>query len=70
MSFEKTSVSSGNKYRLLVESKWDKEKKHSKIHVIKHLGKIAEKDDKETLIPSQLKIITVDKAYPAGELVI
>jgi hypothetical protein len=48
MSFEKTTVSGGNKYRLLVESKWDIEKKQYRIHVIKHLGKIAEKDDKET----------------------
>lgn len=68
MSFERTIVSGGKKYRQLVESRWDKEKKQSRIHVIKHLGRIIEEDGEEKLIPSQLKIDTVDKAYPAGEL--
>jgi hypothetical protein len=68
MPFERTIVSGGNKYRQLVESRWDKEKKQSRIHVIKHLGKVVEKDGEEKLIPSQLKIDTVDKAYPVGEL--
>jgi len=63
MSFERTIISGGNKYRQLVESRWDKEKKQSRIHLIKHLGKITEKDGEEILIPSQLKIDTVDKAY-------
>ena len=68
MSFERTIISGGNKYRQLVESRWDKEKKQSRIHLIKHLGKITEEDGEEILIPSQLKIDTVDKAYPVGEL--
>lgn len=68
MSFERTIISGGNKYRQLVESRWDKEKKQSRIHLIKHLGKIIEKNGEEILIPSQLKIDTVDKAYPVGEL--
>ena len=38
------------------------------MHVIKHLGKVVEEEGKEKLIPSPLKIDTVDKAYPVGEL--
>lgn len=68
MAFERTIFISGKKYRQLVESRWDKEKKQSRIHVIKHLGKVIEEDGKEMLIPSQLKIDTVDRAYPVGEL--
>ena len=68
MSFERTIVSGGNKYRQLVESRWDKEIKQSRINVIKHLGKIIEEGGEEKLIPSQLKIDTVDKAYLVGEL--
>jgi len=45
----------------------DGDKKQSQIHLIKHLGKMTEKDGEEILIPSQLKIDTVDKAYPVGE---
>ena len=43
-------------------------KKQSRIHVIKHLGKIVEKDDEENIIPAQIKFDTVDRAYPVGEL--
>lgn len=68
MPFERTINSGGNKYRQLVESRWDKEKKQSRIHVIKHLGKVVEEDGKEKLLPSQLKIDTVDRVYPVGEL--
>lgn len=68
MTFERTIFSGGNKYRQLVESKWDKEKKQSRLHVIRHLGKVIEEDGKEKLVPSQLKIDTVDRAYPVGEL--
>jgi len=68
MSFERTIFSGGKKYRQLVESRWDKEKKQSRIHVIKHLGKVFEEEGEEKLIPSQLKIDSVDRAYPVGEL--
>ncbi len=68
MTFERTIVSGGKKYRQLVESRWDKEKKQSRIHVIKHLGKIVEKDGEENIIPAQIKFDTVDRAYPVGEL--
>jgi transposase len=68
MSFNRTTTVGGKKYRQLVESKWDTEKKQSRIHVIKHLGRVMEKDGKEKLIPSQLKFDSVDHAYPVGEL--
>lgn len=68
MSFVRTIVSGGNKYRQLVESRWDPEKKQSRIHVIKHLGRVVEKNGEEKLIPAQLKIDSVDRAYPVGTL--
>lgn len=69
MAFERTIVSGGKKYRQLVESRWDKEKKQSRLHVIKHLGRVKEEEDgEEKLIPAQLKIDSVDKACPVGEL--
>lgn len=37
MSYERTITSNGKKYRQLVESVWDKEKKRSRVHVIRHL---------------------------------
>lgn len=68
MAFERTILSGGKKYRQLVESRWDKEKKQSRIHVIKHLGKVINEEGEEKLIPSQLRIDSVDRAYPVGEL--
>ena len=68
MSFYRTTTSRGNKYRQLVESKWDKEKKQSRIHFIKHVGTIIEKDGKEELIPSQIKFDSIDRSYPVGKL--
>jgi transposase len=38
--------------------------------VIKHLGKMIEKDGKEVLKPSPLKIDRVDKVYPVGKLAV
>src|SRR4030066_583635 len=68
MSFKRTTTVGGKKYRQLVESRWDPEKKQSRIHVIKHLGRVIEEEGKEKLIPSQLKFDSVDHAYPVGEL--
>ncbi len=68
MAFERTIVSNGKKYRQLVESKWDKEKKQSRIHVIRHLGKVVDDGGKEKIIPSQIKFDSLDHAYPVGEL--
>jgi len=68
MSFYRTITSRGNKYRQLVESRWNPEKKQSQIHVIKHIGTVIEKDGKEELIPSQLKFDSIDRSYPVGKL--
>src|SRR3989304_4158992 len=68
MAFKRTTTVKGKKYQQLVESRWDKEKKQSRIHVVKHLGRVIEEDGKEKLIPSQLKFDSVDHAYPVGEL--
>ncbi len=68
MAFKRITTVKGKKYQQLVESRWDKEKKQSRIHVVKHLGRVVEKDGKEKLIPSQLKFDSVDHAYPVGEL--
>jgi transposase len=70
MSFFRNSISRGHKYRQLVENKWDPIKKQSRTHIIKHVGTIIEKDGKEILKPSPLKIDTVDKAYPIGKLAV
>jgi transposase len=68
MSFYRTITSRGNKYRQLVESRWNPEKKQSEIHLIKHIGTVIEKDGKEELIPSQLKFDSIDRSYPVGKL--
>jgi transposase len=68
MSFIRTIKSNGRKYQQLVESRWDPAKKQSRIHVIRHLGRVIEKDGEEKLIPAQLKIDSVDHACPVGEL--
>jgi hypothetical protein len=57
MPFNRTTTVGGKKYLQLVESRWDPEKKQSRIHVIKHLGRVMEEDGKEKLIPSQFKFI-------------
>lgn len=70
MSYERTSTSRGQKYRQLVESRWDPEKKQARTRVIKHLGKVIEKDGEEILKPSPLKIDRIDKAWPIGKLAV
>jgi len=69
MAFERTIVSGGRKYRQLVESRWDKEKKQSRLRVIKHLGRVKEDEHgRELVIPSQQKFDRVDRSTPVGEL--
>lgn len=70
MTYYRTSTTNGRKYKQLVESRWNPDKKRSEVHVIKHLGRIIEKDGKEILKPSPLKIDSVDKAYPVGKLAV
>lgn len=68
MAFNRTTTVRGKKYRQLVESIWDPQKKQSRIHILKHLGRVTEEEGKEKLIPSQLRFDSVDHAYPVGEL--
>jgi len=70
MTYYRTINSHGRKYRQLVESKWNPDKKRSEVHVIQHLGPVIEKDGKEILKPSPLKVHSVDRAFPVGELAI
>ena len=70
MSYERTITSNGKKYRQLVESVWDKEKKRSRVHVIKHLGRVIEKDGKETVVNAQSRFDSVDMAYPVGKIAV
>lgn len=70
MSYYRTTTSNGHKYKQLVESRWNPDKKRSEVHVIKHLGSVIEKDGKEILKPSPLKIDSIDKVYPVGKLAV
>ncbi len=70
MAYYRTSTTEGRKYKQLVESRWNPDKKRSEVHVIKHLGRIIEKDGKEILKPSPLKIDCVDRAYPVGKIAV
>ena len=70
MTYYRTTSTNGRKYKQLVKSRWNPDKKRSEVQVIKHLGRIIEKDGKEVLKPSQLKVDSVDKAYPIGKLAI
>ena len=60
MAFERITTVDGKKYRQLVESKWDKEKKQSRIHFIKQLGRVIEKIGEKKSIPSQIKLDSMD----------
>ena len=70
MPHHRTITSKGRRYKQLVESKWNPEKKSSEVHVIRHLGPVIQKNGKEILKPSPLKVDSVDKAYPIGTLAI
>ena len=70
MSFERTITSRGKKYRQLVESRWDKEKKQSRIHVIRHLGSVVEKNGKEETVTPESRFNSIDMAYPVGSIAV
>ena len=70
MSYYRTITTKGRKYRQLVESKWNPEKKRSEVKVIEHLGPVIERDGKEILKPSPLKVDYVNRAFPVGKLAI
>lgn len=68
MSFERTVTSRGHKYRQLVESKWDPVKKQSRIHVLKHLGKVVEENGVERVVAAKLVVDSFESARPVGDL--
>jgi len=69
MSFTRVVKSRGHKYKQLVKSVYDSEKKQSRIHVIKHLGKVVEDENgKEKLIKSPHKFDYIKQAYSVGKL--
>ncbi|EQB65826.1 MAG: Transposase [Thermoplasmatales archaeon E-plasma] len=68
MSFERTITSRGKRYRQIVESRWDKEKKQSRIHVIRHIGSVVEKDGIEEVIAAESRFESIDMAYPVGNI--
>lgn len=68
MSFERTVMSRGHKYRQLVESKWDPVKKQSRIHVLKHLGKVVEEGGVERVVTAKLRVDSFEAARPVGDL--
>ena len=70
MAYYRTSTTKGRKYKQLVKSVWNPEKKRSEVKVIEHLGRIIEKDGKEILKPSPLKVDSIDKAHPVGKLAV
>ena len=70
MSFERTITSRGKKYRQLVESRWDKDKKRSTIHVIRHLGAVVERNGKEVTILPESRFDSIDMAYPVGNIAV
>ncbi|MGC8618860.1 MAG: hypothetical protein ACP5UZ_09065, partial [Thermoplasmata archaeon] len=70
MVYERTITSNGRKYRQLVESVWDSERKRSRVHVIRHLGRVIEKDGRETVISAQSRFDSIDMAYPVGDIAV
>ena len=70
MSFERTITSRGKKYRQLVESVWDREKKQSRIHVIRHLGSVVDRNGKEVTIPPESRFSSIDMTYPVGNIAV
>ncbi len=70
MAFERTVTSRGKKYRQLVESRWDKVRKQSRIHVIRHLGSVMERNGKEEILPAEYRFESIDMSYPVGKIAV
>jgi 2-polyprenyl-3-methyl-5-hydroxy-6-metoxy-1,4-benzoquinol methylase len=68
MVFERTITSRGKKYRQLVQLKWDRDKKQPRIHVIRHLGRVIEKDGREEIIAAEFRFESIDIACPVGKI--
>ena len=56
ITFERTIDVNGRKYRQLVESVWDREKKRSRIRVVRHLGRVIERGGRTLLETRNLDI--------------
>jgi hypothetical protein len=68
MSFIRTKIINGRKYRYLVENYWDKDKKCSRQKVIQYLGvETGDKGD-EKFIPPSHKMEEIERAIPVGKL--
>jgi transposase len=68
MSFIRTKIKNGRKYRYLVENYWDKEKKCSRQKVIQYLGVETEDKGNEKFIPPSHKMEEIERAIPVGKL--
>jgi hypothetical protein len=66
MAFERVSTSRGHRYLQLVESRWDPVKKQSRIHVLRHLGPVAE--GRKGRPTARISIDGVEAACQAGHL--
>ena len=67
MAFIRTKIKNGRKYRYLVESYWDKDKKRSQQRVIQYLGVEIKDKGKDKLISPCHKMEHIEKAIPIGK---
>jgi transposase len=68
MTFIRTKIKDGRKYRYLVENYWDKEKKSTRQRVIQYLGVDTGEEGNENLIPPAHKMEEIERAVPVGKL--
>ena len=68
MTFIRTKIKEGRKYRYLVENYWDKEKKSTRQRIIQYLGVDTGEEGKEKLIPPAHKMEEIERAVPVGKL--
>ena len=66
MQRERISTVKGHRYRQIVKSVWDSEKKRSRTVVVKHLGPVVE--DRAGKLRTSIRIDGVEKACQAGHL--
>ncbi len=68
MVFERVKKKKNGKYRELVESYWDKEKKAPRQRVIKYLGVEVEEDGEKKVLPVSHKMDEIERSIPIGKL--
>lgn len=68
MVFERVKKKKNRKYRELVESYWDKEKKAPRQRVIKYLGVEVEEDGEKKVLPVSHKMDEIESSIPIGKL--